>query len=73
MLSLGAQAGMMLAAEAGAEGRRPRRSRAPGSIISILEMLEDKTAGRRTPEESRLLEELLFELRMAYVAAGERA
>ena len=30
-------------------------------------MLEDKTAGRRTREEDRLLEELLFELRMAYV------
>ena len=30
-------------------------------------MLEDKTRGRRTPDEDRLLEGLLFELRMAYV------
>jgi hypothetical protein len=36
-------------------------------IIGILEMLKDKTEGRRTPDEDALLSELLFELRMAYV------
>ena len=42
-------------------------------IISILEMLEEKTRGRRTPEESRILDELLFQLRMGYVQrAGGR-
>jgi uncharacterized protein DUF1844 len=38
------------------------------SIISMLEMLQAKTEGNRTPEETALLEGLLYELRMAYVA-----
>ena len=38
------------------------------SIIAILEMLHDKTEGRRTAEESEILEGLLYELRLAYVA-----
>jgi hypothetical protein len=37
------------------------------SIISILEMLEQKTAGHRTGEEDAILADLLFGLRMAYV------
>jgi hypothetical protein len=37
------------------------------SIISILEMLRDKTDGRRTKQEDEVIEGLLFELRMAYV------
>ena len=42
-----------------------RRAR---SIVSILEMLRDKTEGRRTPDEDRLLGQILYELRMAYVS-----
>lgn len=38
-------------------------------IISILEMLKDKTQGRRTAEEDQVLEGLLYELRMAYLQA----
>lgn len=38
------------------------------SIISVLEMLRDKTEGRRTPEEERVLETILYQLRMGYVA-----
>jgi hypothetical protein len=34
-------------------------------------MLKDKTEGRRTPEEGRVLDELLFQLRMAYVQRQE--
>lgn len=37
-------------------------------VIGILEMLLDKTEGRRTPEEDKLLDGILYELRMAYVA-----
>jgi len=68
LLGLAAQAGMLLSppeplpdAEAGGaqEGAR--------SIISILEMLKDKTEGRRTPSEEALLDDLLFQLRMVYV------
>ena len=36
-------------------------------IVAILEMLKDKTEGRRTADEDALLAELLFQLRMAYV------
>lgn len=61
LMSLAAQAGALLEdeARAGLEGAR--------QIISILEMLAEKTEGRRTPDEDRILERLLYELRMAYV------
>lgn len=36
-------------------------------VISILEMLKEKTEGRRTSEEERVLEGVLYELRMAYL------
>jgi hypothetical protein len=38
------------------------------SVIGLLEVLRDKTEGRRTPEEDGLLDSILYELRMAYVA-----
>jgi hypothetical protein len=41
-------------------------------FIDMLEVLEDKTAGNRTAEESQMLENLLHELRMAYVAIGRQ-
>lgn len=40
-------------------------------FIDTLAMLEEKTAGNRTPEESALLDSLLHQLRLAYVA-GQR-
>ena len=64
VVSLGTQAGALLG---GAEGVEPDLKGARW-LISILEMLQDKTQGRRTSEESQVLETLLFELRMAYVA-----
>lgn len=41
-------------------------------FIDLLEMLEQKTAGNRTPEESQLLENLLHELRIGYVTASRK-
>jgi hypothetical protein len=61
LMSLAAQAGALLEAEGAQELEGARQ------IISILEMLATKTEGRRTPEEDRILERLLYELRMAYV------
>jgi len=61
LMSLAAQAGALLES-AGANELEGARQ-----IISILEMLADKTAGRRTPDEERVLESLLYELRLAYV------
>jgi hypothetical protein len=35
--------------------------------IDLLELMQDKTKGNRTPEEDRLIEQLLFETRMRFV------
>ena len=68
LLSLGAQAGMLLAGQGLPEGADPAEALGGAhSIISILEMLQTKSEGNRTPEEAQILDGLLFELRMAYV------
>jgi hypothetical protein len=38
--------------------------------IDLLAMLQEKTQGNRTPEESAVLEEILATLRMGYVRAS---
>src|SRR5262245_2701058 len=68
LLSLGAQAGFLLTPQEGSDRREALEG--ARSIISILEMLKDKTEGRRNDEEERVLEGLLYELRMAYVATA---
>jgi hypothetical protein len=40
--------------------------------IDILGMLRDKTRGNLTQEESQLLDNLLYDLRMKYVDANKR-
>jgi len=35
--------------------------------IDLLELIHEKTRGNRTPEEDRMLEQLLFETRMRFV------
>jgi len=40
-------------------------------LIDTLSMLQEKTKGNLTKEEADLLENLLYELRTAYLAAGE--
>ncbi len=37
-------------------------------LIDMLQMLQEKTKGNRTEEESAILDELLHQLRMGYVA-----
>jgi hypothetical protein len=39
--------------------------------IDILEMLEGKTKGNLTADEARLLEDLLYDLRMRFVEASK--
>jgi len=41
-------------------------------IIDTLGMLQEKTKGNLTPEEAKLLENILYELRMAYLAAENK-
>jgi hypothetical protein len=40
--------------------------------IDLLELIWEKTRGNRTPDEDRLLEQLLFETRMRYVETQKR-
>jgi hypothetical protein len=49
-------------------GKLERMPNQAKHFIDTLAMLEEKTAGNRTPEESALLSSLLHQLRMAYVA-----
>ncbi|MBP7147994.1 MAG: DUF1844 domain-containing protein [Acidobacteria bacterium] len=42
------------------------------AAIELLELLQRKTEGQRTPDETRLLDETLLELKMQYVGARER-
>jgi hypothetical protein len=49
-------------------GKLERLPKQAKHFIDTLAMLEEKTAGNRTPEESALLSSLLHQLRMAYVA-----
>jgi hypothetical protein len=68
LLGLAAQAGQLIAGQDRPEGTTPEQALSGARrVIAILEMLKDKTEGRRTAEEDALVAELLFELRMAYV------
>ena len=51
----------------------PDLPRAAG-VIQVLEMLQQKTRGNLIPEEERVLDDILYELRMRFVQAhqGER-
>jgi hypothetical protein len=64
ILSLGQQAATLLSG--GAPGGAPDLKGARW-LISILEMLRDKTEGRRTPQETEALESILYELRMVFL------
>jgi len=56
-------------------GGEQRDLGAARQMISALEMLKDKSEGRRTDEETRIIEAVLFDLRLAFVGArkGPRA
>ncbi len=49
-------------------GAPPEDLTAAGQMIDILGILERKTEGNLTPEESRLLHDILYELRMKFLA-----
>jgi len=40
--------------------------------IDLLELMQEKTKGNRTPEEDQLINQLLFETRMRFVEAQKR-
>ncbi|MBN1590316.1 MAG: DUF1844 domain-containing protein [Pirellulales bacterium] len=41
-------------------------------FIDTIELLQEKTKGNCTPEETAMLENILYELRMAFVAVKEK-
>jgi hypothetical protein len=64
ILSLGAQAASLLdGEEKDLDGAR--------HMIGILEMLKDKTEGRRTEDESRILDGILYDLRLGFVSTAK--
>jgi hypothetical protein len=63
ILSLAQQAAALMS---GGEGTPPDLKGARW-LISIIEMLRDKTEGRRTSQETEALESILYELRMVFV------
>jgi hypothetical protein len=71
LLSLGAQASVLLTGDprGGPDAPGPDLAGAR-AVISLLEVLKDKTEGRRTAEEDEVLQSLLYELRMGYVAVS---
>ena len=44
---------------------------AAGNVVELIGMLQEKTAGNLTPTEAKLLDDLLYELRMRFVQAQE--
>jgi hypothetical protein len=66
LVSLATQAGYLMSPEPGS-GAAPDVAGAR-AVIGLLEILKDKTEGRRTEDEERVLDGLLYELRMAFVA-----
>jgi hypothetical protein len=73
LLSLGAQASLLLGMAQEDEAGAPPDLAGAQAIIALLEVLREKTEGRRTPDEDRILQGILYELRMAYVSRTRTA
>lgn len=56
-----------------ATGERAVNLEGARQMIDLLGVLEQKTRGNLTPEESAVLERVLFELRLRYVEAQRTA
>ena len=44
---------------------------AAGHMVDVIGMLQEKTAGNLSPTESKLIDDLLYELRMRFVQAQQ--
>lgn len=67
--SLATQATVLLAGDPGTrQPPSPPELEAVRSIIALLDVLHEKTANNRTPQEDRVLDAVRYELKMAYVA-----
>jgi uncharacterized protein DUF1844 len=54
-------------------GQRQRELPHAAEVIDLLLLLRDKTEGNRTPEETQVLDELLYDLQLRYVRATKPA
>ena len=54
-------------------GEKRRNLPAAKQTIDILGMLAEKTRGNLTPEEDRLIQAILYDLRMRFVALSKNA
>ena len=52
---------------------KPPNLEGASQMIDILAMLEEKTRGNLTAQERSLLEQVLYDLRMRFVAAQQQA
>lgn len=68
LIGLGAQASLLLGGESIEKPPSAEDLRGVRHVISILEMLRDRTEGHRTREEDQVLDGILYELRMGYVS-----
>jgi hypothetical protein len=53
-------------------GERVRDLPQAAELIDLLILLRERTEGRRLPEESQVLEEILYDLQLRYVTATRR-
>lgn len=67
LVTLATQGSLLLSPEAGPDLPAAR------DTITLIETLGEKTRGNRTPEEDRLLDEILYQLRMAYMSVAQAA
>ena len=71
---LGTTAMFQLGMMAGPGGERiPADLTSAHHTIDMLEVIERKTRGNLTPDEGRLLEDVLYELRIAFIEAEKHA
>jgi hypothetical protein len=53
-------------------GQAKRDLRQAAELIEVLVLLREKTEGRRTPEETKVLDEVVYGLQLRYVEATRR-
>ncbi len=73
VIGLATQALMFLGAAPSPDGTQTERNPAEAAaIIGVIEMLAAKAKGNLTEDETKLVEEVLYELRMRYVSETRR-
>lgn len=72
LIAMQAMAALGLLAGPGGE-RIPPNLPAAKHFVDMIQMLEDKTKGNLTPEEQKLLDQVLYEMRMRFIQMSSAA